>query len=310
MCGLRRDLYSRYGVGVLKAFVDDSGSDDTKYFVMAGYVAPVSAWDGFDEQWCTVLDDNPTIPYFHAVEANSLREDGAWAGITEQERDSKIDRLINVIQSRDLQAVYVRLRQPDYNEVFKGKVPEKWDSPYYCLFSSFVSLCGFVLSEQFGSQGPIEFVFDNHDKYKKHGQQFYDGTRFLIQEKTAPNIHFRNDQDFPPLQAADLLAWQARRAFCYPAEEVRHFYECRKGGGREHFPWTISRELLWSWRTKFEDFCASLLSGVADGAGVELIGDIRPWRAKNPDPEDVLGHERWKDLNRLAKLAQRRSDPA
>ena len=309
MCGLRRDLFSRYGVGVLKAFIDDSGSGDTQYFVMAGYIGAVSAWECFDERWCSVLDERPRIPYFHAVEANSLRSDGVWAGITETERDTKIDRLIEVIQSNDIQAVYVRLKQSDYNQIFKGKVPERWDSPYYCLFSSFVALCGYVLVEAFGAEGPIEFVFDNHQQYKKHGQEFYDGSRLLIQEQTAPNIHFRDDKDFPPLQAADLLAWQVRRAFCYPREEVKHYYECRKAGGRPHFPWAISPEQLWSWRNKFEDFASAVLSGVADSCGVELIGDVRPWKALNPDSEDAPGHERWRELNRLARTVRRGLTP-
>ena len=290
---------------MLKAFIDDSGSGDTKYFVMAGYLGSVSAWECFDERWRSVLDHSPRVPYFHAVEANSLRSDGVWAGITEQERDSKIDGLIEVIKSLDIQAVYVRLKQSDYNEIFKGKVPEKWDSWYYCLFSSFVSLSGLVLAEGFGSEGPIEFVFDNHEKYKKHGQQFYEGSRLLIQEQTAPNIHFRDDKDLPPLQAADLLAWQVRRAFCYPKEDGRRYYECRKGGGRPHSAFTISPEQLWSWRNKFEEFCASVLSGVAESCGVKLIGDVRPWKATNPDPKDASGHERWRELTRLAKIAQR-----
>jgi hypothetical protein len=307
-CGLDRDPFSGYGVGVLKAFVDDSGSGDTKYFVMAGYVGSVSAWECFDERWRFVLDASPKIPYFHAVEANSLRPDSVWAGVTKEERDAKIASLIGVIQSLDIQAVYMRMKQSDYNQIFRGKVPDKWDSPYYCLFSSFVSLCGFVLAKEFGSEGPMEFVFDNHEKYKKHGQEFYDGSRLLIQEQTAPNIHFRDDKDFPPLQAADLLAWQVRRAFCYPSEGGRHFYECRKGGGRPHLAWTISPDQLWSWRNKFEEFCASVLSGVADSCGVELIGDVRPWKAVNPDPEDVPGHERWKQLERLAKSVTRDVD--
>jgi hypothetical protein len=123
VCGLRRDLFSRYGVGVLKAFIDDSGSGDTQYFVMAGYIGAVSAWECFDERWCSVLDERPRIPYFHAVEANSLRSDGVWAGITETERDTKIDRLIEVIQSNDIQAVYVRLKQSTTTRFLKEKFP-------------------------------------------------------------------------------------------------------------------------------------------------------------------------------------------
>ena len=290
---------------MLKAFVDDSGSGDNKYFVMAGYVGPVTAWDSFDAPWRSVLADDPKIPYFHAVEAQSLRSDGVWAGISETERDSKIDRLIKVIHTSDIQAVYVRLKQADYDEIFRGKVPDKWDSPYYCLFSSFVSLCGLILPGQFAADGPIEFAFDNHQKYRKHGQEFYDGTRLLIQEQTAPNIHFRNDEDFPPLQAADLLAWQVRRAFCYPKEERRHYYECKNGGAGGHVAWSISPELLWSWRNQFEEFSRDLISRIAESCGVELIGDIRPWTALDPDLRDIQGHKNWKDLKKIARNLQR-----
>jgi hypothetical protein len=292
---------------VLKAFIDDSGSGDSKYFIMAGYVGTVSAWDGFNDQWCAALDEAPKIPYFHAAEANSLRPDSVWAGITEAERDAKIDRLIGVIQSFDLKAVYVRLRQSDYNEIFKGRVPEKWDSAYYCLFSSFIGLCGFVLGSEFGTDGPIEFVFDDHQKYRKHGQEFYDGFRLMIQEQTAPNVHFRNDKDLPPLQAADLLAWQARRAFCNPTETAGHFYESRKGGGRTHLHWSITQEQLWTWRRDFEKICDTVVRQKAEECGFELTADLRPWRAKNPDPEHASAHERWKELNRVGKLIQQES---
>jgi hypothetical protein len=265
MCGLRRDLFSQYGVGVLRTFVDDSGSDDTKHYVMAGYLGTVTTWEPFDERWRAVLADDPVIPYFHASEAESLRPDGLWAGVTEPQRDAKIDRLIGVIQSLDIQAIYVRMKQYDYNEIFRGKVPEKWDSPFYCLFSSFVALSGFFLAEQFGAEGPMEFVFDNHQKYRKYGQEFYENTRILSPEKTAPNVYFKDDKDVPPLQAADLLAWQTRRAFQYPREDRPQFYECRRAGGRPHFAWTVSRELLWSWRNKFEDFSYFSSSEILSG---------------------------------------------
>jgi hypothetical protein len=90
VCGLRRDSYARFCVTVLKAFVDDSGSGgDSTWYVLAGYVGTVEGWDSFDDQWRSVLQQEPSINYFKASEAESLRPDGQWAGITKQQRDSK-----------------------------------------------------------------------------------------------------------------------------------------------------------------------------------------------------------------------------
>jgi Protein of unknown function (DUF3800) len=82
MAGLRHDYFSEVYAFMLKAFIDDSGSGgDSPWFVLAGYVGTVEAWDAFEQSWRTVLDVSPKLEYFKASEAESLREDGQWAGI-------------------------------------------------------------------------------------------------------------------------------------------------------------------------------------------------------------------------------------
>ncbi len=62
----------------LRAFIDDSGSGgDSPWFVLAGYVGKVEAWDAFHEPWRKVLEVPPQLEYFKASEAESLRSDGS-----------------------------------------------------------------------------------------------------------------------------------------------------------------------------------------------------------------------------------------
>jgi Protein of unknown function (DUF3800) len=231
---------------MLKAFIDDSGSGgDSTWYVLAGYLGTVEGWDSFDSQWTEVLHTDPYIEYFKASEAESLRPDGPWAGITREQRDVKIDALIEVIGRCARRSVCVRLRQRDYDQIIKGNVPKMWDSPYYILFT--IAVGAAVNIERLdGERDDVDFVFDSDEK---HARQFdlmlpplkrmesLDG-RFV-------NAVRRDEKKFLPLQAADLLAWQIRR-FCEPNNEParKHFYAARDCPPKKTELFIIDREKL------------------------------------------------------------------
>jgi hypothetical protein len=105
---------------MLKAFVDDSGSGgDSTWFVLAGYVATVEQWDSFDVRWLDTLHTSPRIAYFKASEAESLK--GQFLGFTADERNKKIDSLLDVIEGSVSWPICARLRQENYNASIKGQ---------------------------------------------------------------------------------------------------------------------------------------------------------------------------------------------
>jgi hypothetical protein len=224
VCGLRRDLFSRYQITVLKGFIDDSGSGgDSKWYVLAGYIGTVEGWDQFDRMWLDVLHDYPRAEIFKAASAESRK--GPFAGFTVEQRNKKIDRLIEVIGKCTRRAVCARIRQRDYDDIVKGKVPPVFDSPYYFLFP--IVMGAAVNIERIdGRTESIDFVFDDdetHDKGVKRllpavsGMQSFHGC--------VANIMRRDDEKFLPLQAADLLAWQIRRFLCMTNEPRRAHYD-------------------------------------------------------------------------------------
>jgi len=207
---------------VLKAFMDDGGSGgDSPWYVLAGYVGTVDGWDSFDAQWDEVLSAHPRIEYFKSSEAESLRPDGQWKGVTPEQRDRKIDDLIEVIARCAHRAVYARMRQADYNELIKGRIPEMWDSPYYFL-QTLVIGAAINIERIEGRDDEIAFVFDKdqrHEKNQKHVLQPLQKTH----DGALVNITYEDDRKFLPLQAADLVAWQIRRFFCSSEPRRKHF---------------------------------------------------------------------------------------
>jgi hypothetical protein len=117
VAGLRHDYFSHVDVYIMKAFIDDSGSGgDSPWYVLAGYVGTVAAWDAFDGPWRDVLAGPPKLEYFKASEAERLGRDGSqgqWAAVSEDERNARINSFIGVIGKSATRAFHVRTRQQD-----------------------------------------------------------------------------------------------------------------------------------------------------------------------------------------------------
>jgi hypothetical protein len=242
--GLREDRYSEYFITMVKAFVDDSGSGgDSPWYVLAGYVGTVADWLGFEAEWAAVLDRPPLIKYFKGAEAESLKNQ--FDGFTRDQANAKIDALIEVIGHHAQRAIIVRTRQKNYNEIIKPKVPEIWDDAYHFLFPYFISAV-LNMETYAGAGEPAEFVFDSSQRLDKRAQVQY--TQLLQMPQYAgrmANVLFRDEKLFLPLQAADLLAWQVRRAYCVRTEPRRpHFDNAVNCPQQKPFSAILDREKL------------------------------------------------------------------
>jgi len=240
----QNDLYAELRVSTLKAFVDDSGSGgDSVWVVLAGYTGTAEGGDRFNAMWLSALHDSPSIAYFKSKEAERLKDQ--FAGFTKDQRDAKLDALIGVIGNCAERAVCVRARQRDYDDIFKGKIPERYDSPYYFLFPLLIGAA--VNIERIdGFSEATEFVFDT--------DQRFDRLQYEMVPKLLPlqsfsggivNVTYCDDKEILPLQAADLLAWQIRRAFSVTTEpRRRHFDAALNCPRREPHSFIASRATM------------------------------------------------------------------
>jgi hypothetical protein len=258
---------------VFKAFIDDSGSGgDSPWYVLAGYMGTVEGWDSFDAEWTSVLHADPRIECFKSSEAERLHYHSQWAGVSKEQRDSKIDALIEVIGRCSRRAICARMRQRDYDELVKGNIPPNWDSPYYFFLPSIVG-AAINIERLDGVCEPVDFVFDSDQKHEKGSRQLLPA---LMPMRSyyglLVNVVHRDEKDFLPLQAADLLAWQTRRFFSVAGEPRRkHFDAARLAPPAEPHSFVITRDSV-RW------IISEIQKGAAEfAASLGRSPDVRTW---------------------------------
>jgi hypothetical protein len=96
------------------------------------------------------------------------------------------------------------------------------DDPYYLLWEQLTAIMA-MAGIKFNVIEPVDFIFDE----KRHMEQRVLNAYFqivkhanlLVSRLLGNTPRFASDEKVVPLQAADMLAWNLRRAIAYPNEE-------------------------------------------------------------------------------------------
>jgi len=204
LCGLPSEAARRRLLLVLKVFVDESGKGDEPVFVMAGYIARAEQWATFNDEWRAALDEEPRIDAFHMTEA-------MWNGEVR-----RLPKLLPIIGRNVLAGVTVTVAHKDYQSVFRGRVGKRLDRPYFFMYHSIIVSC---LQWQIanGFNEPMDFIFDEQNEESDHLQSIFSEVRDMLPDEFRSRVGNRpihvSDHDYPPLQAADILAWSLRRVY-------------------------------------------------------------------------------------------------
>lgn len=222
---------------MLQCAIDDSGSDSRPdgMYVLAGYLMEHPRWEAFTEWWHKRLQNEP-YPVECFKMSDAVSGEGFFEGIRQDFREATIQALATVIHESLPVPVVCQMRWKDYNEIVKGRVDSRLDNPYAVLF--FKSLRSVselqirsddALREEFGNYEfpaqPVNFVFDEQGKHGLNALSWLGPLKATLKEphKTilSNTPQFKNDCDFLPLQAADMLAWHVRRVHEHPDEKLR-----------------------------------------------------------------------------------------
>jgi hypothetical protein len=224
----------------LQAYLDDSGGFHESVdpvFVLAGFVAESAAWEAFSDEWQTLLDKSPGLDYFKMSEAARLRgQFDKSRGWTEALVAERLSELINVVRRYALFGVCVSVdKKAFFNIVRRAYLPRRTfntDLPYCIAFQRvLIKMPGVqkLRPDIFGpTPRPIKFVFDEQGEIgleaqrtwlniKRHFERLAQWHRIDFRPYLGSMPSFKDDNQVKPLQAADLLAWQARRVLCEKA---------------------------------------------------------------------------------------------
>jgi hypothetical protein len=201
---------------MLQAYFDDSGNVGCgKTSWLAGYVARTDVWADFADRWHAVLTSKPTIAYFKMSDAFALSEE--FSGWSREAANEKVYALIDVVNATDiLYGTAVVLYNSDFLNHARGRIRKPFGDPFYYLFTNAVEQC-LLHQATAGITERIDFVFDESNKRPAEVMKVWQSIVSTAPLSVAPLFNgpptFRNEKQFLPLQAADLLAGQLRNYY-------------------------------------------------------------------------------------------------
>ena len=201
-----------------QAFIDESASEEE--FVLAGHIATTEAWAAFAKEWKELL---PT-----GTRAKDGKHHFKMKEMARAERGIERTQVFyNLLEKYVVSSISCRMNLDDFARA-KERLHEisaqmRWsvklgvfENPYFVTFR--ILLLKFHEErEKFSSKIPldkkVDFIFDERTE-KTAILAAWDDTLEMFEESARSHFgaasRFENDQEFLPLQAADLWAWWVR----------------------------------------------------------------------------------------------------
>jgi hypothetical protein len=193
---------------VLQIFMDESGIHERASVVaVAGYIARPKEWRAWTKRWNAA---KRPIKIFHAADCANLR--GEFKGWDKNQRDRFVANLLPVIPAHQLAGIVIGINLDDLTEVFKDnpELSEMLGTPYAACFQWAVS----IIMEIASKHGPGEAMVFVHEVNNFRGEAIkgFEYVREFLNPRSIPiKLKFGAKADYPPLQAADVLAYEGAK---------------------------------------------------------------------------------------------------
>jgi hypothetical protein len=132
-------------VTTLRAVVDESDISQSRYYVIAGWVALEEAWDRFSAEWEATLDEIPSAGFFRANSAAGLK--GPFEGWSEQARNCKVSNLSQIIPRHELFGIATYVNKQVFADNVGRIQKRRYRDPYFICALAIVSMCQRIFTE-------------------------------------------------------------------------------------------------------------------------------------------------------------------
>ena len=199
------------------AYLDESGTHaGSRAVVVAGFVSNVSKWEAFSEQWSAALNEWG-VSAFHMTDFESRH--GEFADWKNEERRERLNRLLDLIIEHTFSSIGFVVRKKSFDEILSDEAKELCVDAYgLAAIGCWYNLA--LRAREPRIDGWVDYVMEAGCKgggalqqiwsKQSDDQQWLDNTRII-------SLDFRSKHISPPLQAADILAYelfkQAQRQF-------------------------------------------------------------------------------------------------
>lgn len=188
---------------MLTTYFDESGTHrDSAAFVVAGLIAPQDQWARLSKEWRRELLKHG-LAHFHAVDCVHGRK--LFKGMPKEERDELLDRLAQITARYACWRVWTVVIMKDFRSVFSGLAEDK----LYQMCAWGCSAGIRYLAERRSTPVDCEFA-----KGGKGGGRAFVHFKRNAEFYRLGSVNDPDDvQEQPPLQAADLHAYEVHRYF-------------------------------------------------------------------------------------------------
>ncbi len=194
---------------VLQAFIDDSYSDGV--YVLAGHIASAEVWAAFSKDWLDLM------PF-----AKLSREGRRRFKMTEMHNSPDLVAFVRAIENHGLCALSFHFRIRDLERARQLVLPrwrpaKTWGDFNNNYLFSFCVLMG-MFHKSIDKIAPlagqkVDFFFDKQTEQKliwRGWEEYVENQPEPIRSRYGSQPRFEDDEEFPPLQAADFFAGYVR----------------------------------------------------------------------------------------------------
>jgi len=196
---------------ILRMYADESGGDDpgTPHAVIGGLLVNRKKALAFEEKWDQLLQGYGISPPLHMKE---FGKDGRFGKMSRCCRKQLVDEAVGLIMSHRTASQSVSLSNQEFKASFPKEVRDVF-GVYGMCFALFAMGAHYSAIKN-NYPLPIPYILDDGNPYKQHVVSGH-ASVMLIQRQGMPlhmgSLTFDDDAVWGLLQAADLIAWGARR---------------------------------------------------------------------------------------------------
>jgi hypothetical protein len=219
----------------VRLYLDDSGGDDpgTPHAVIGGILINHSYFLHFEEVWDRMLATHGVTPPIHMKEFGPY---GRFADISPRRRHELFLEIAELINFHKLVSMSATLSNTEYRANVDTKVREEFSVYGMCFILAAVMNHKLAASKSYGKT--IPFILDTGNPHKGHVAKAHAAMIEWQKDEflNVGGIHFEDDKHLGILQAADVVAWGARRRttgkpFGYSFEPINDILKKQEGHG-------------------------------------------------------------------------------
>jgi hypothetical protein len=205
-------------VTLLKTFMDETGiHDDATLVAVGGYISRPKHWRAWTKDWNRA---KRPIKVFHSTDCANFR--GEFEGWDKERRDQYVAQLLPVMPAHELAGIVIGVRLDDLATAMTDypELLEMFGTPYTACFQWAISIIMDMATER-GKGERMAFVHEVND-FKGEALKAFEYVKEFLNPRAIPMaMAFGSKADHPPLQAADVLAYEGGKFLMNPTGTPR-----------------------------------------------------------------------------------------